>query len=355
MEAAKLSNVDAEVEQGSSEETLEGVSNVSTKPFSDIVSCKLMQQLISKGSTNGDIARMCLLPCGDVVAVYQSENNIKLKLFEKDNFTNKLYFDIYNHITLTAIDIALFDRNRVAVAVTGTVEGNEMIEVNSIHLIIMSPNLEMSPEIKLKYKCEKIACFNNRMYCYSPDLKRSRFIPCPGIEILAMNGELLRTIQLFDTVSCFCPTKDGGITYFGSRKISGSIKKIFRSVTYDNTEVFNHLISDVMYKESKCILSDIKGNNIVFTSSGKGVLLNLDGSVKHVLLDATCMYVTGEEWHAFRGTGRPSRPTTIADIRRNPSSMCFSDDYNTVWAAGTIGARSTRKDFIYSFKIQYST
>ena len=357
---------EAEAELGSSEETLEGVNHVSTKPFSSIVSCQLMKQQFPR--RDGEITEMCLLPGGDILVVSQkhsqnyrletdtleTQTHIKLELLDNKTLNDKLYFAIYDHITVISLDKALFDRKRVAIAISGTLDQNgAKEEINSIHLVSVTPVLEISAEIKLEYRCEKISCFNNRIYCYSPDLKRSRFIPCPGIDILDMSGDLLKTIQLFDTVSCFTPTKDGGVVYFGARKLNGNI---FRSVSKDNVEVFLHQAPQ--YERQKYVYTDVEGNTITFTESGKVVLLNPDGSEKRVLLDTANIETTDAEAIEFdprvnRWWGRPLRtPPEKPYIRvnRQPTSMCFSDDYNKIMLAGRINVTK----FVYTFKVEYS-
>ena len=350
-------DVDAEVELGSSEETLEGVSNVSTKPFSNIVSLTLDKHKTidvfqrSNNNTISVITRMCLFSKGQVITC-RTRDSVELELLDSINMNTVFTFDLHRRIQNvqfipTSMDIALFDRNRVAVAMTGTFV-KDMIpeEVNSIHLIKVSPRVEISPEIKLKYTCEKINCFNNKIYCYSPDLNRSRFVACPGIEILAMNGELLKTIQLFDKVSCFCPTKDGDIIYFGDFSV--------KCVTTDNIEVFSRPTNG----GPQCAISDKEGN-IIILNSGNVELTNPDGSQCRVLLDINSMEITDENLRQFR-----CYAVKKEDITRQPMSICFSDDYKKFLVA--VNFRCTRnvensyaiiqKDFlcIYMYKIQYS-
>lgn len=168
----------------------------------------------------------------------------------------------------------------------------------------MSPSVKVGPEIKRKYCCEKISCFSNKIYCYSYDLNISAMIYCPGIEILSQTGDLLKTIQLFDQLSCFYPSKDGNIIYFGSRMVG----HFFRCATADNTEVFQY---PTLFLEPKFAVSDTQGNVIILSSSGEIVLLNPKGSEKRVILHR-------------------------ADIKAaRVTSMYYSDKNNTILLAGS--------------------
>ena len=367
MAACELSKVEGEL--NSSDETLESVSNVSPKPFSDIASVQLVKRKLLMSISNERkyyiVTRTCLLPDGHVVAVFRESvhetitwgDTWHLKLLDSDMKT-KLVFDINNKLDSarlkpTSVDMAVFDRKRVAVAMTGSlIEQKGMAEepVSSIHLITVYPSVEISPEIKLKYKTEKINCFNNKMYCYSPNLKRSRFMPCPGIEILSINGELLKSIQLFDTVSCFCPTKDGDIVYFGSRNMDNNYsQKVYRCVSRDNIEIFSQLRSEL--PEYDACISDIEGN-IIVSHSGNIVLLNPDGSQNRVLLANNNMEVTDEDMTEFGLTTRDA-------IVRQQTSFCFSDDYATLLVTGcfqynTPHGEYSLKQKIYVHKFRYS-
>ena len=107
---------------------------------------------------------------------------------------------------------------------------------------------------------------------------------------------MLKTIQLFDQVSCFCPTKGGGIIYFGSRKVDSYSKNVCRCVTDCNVEVFSHTDAD---KPTYAVIADMAGNIIALNSSGNIVLLNPDGSHNRVLLNQNDMAVTDEEIGSF--------------------------------------------------------
>ena len=74
---SKLSKVETEddAEQGSSEENLEGVSNVGTKPFSRIASCQLLKQNLSDNAWGRiETTGICLLPDGHVVVCQKRHN-----------------------------------------------------------------------------------------------------------------------------------------------------------------------------------------------------------------------------------------------------------------------------------------
>ena len=326
-----------EAERGSSEETLECVSNVSTKLFSDIASCRLVKQRLIEGWDKGDqITGIVQLSNGKLVVVVRSECGYDkyLKILD-ETFETKLDFDMRSqyqnvHIDESKIKIALFDGNRVATLISCRMLRKEIHElVNIIHLISVDPYM-VGAEIKLKYTCEHIACSNNKIYCYSPDLRRSTMISCPGVEILSINGEVLKTIQLFDQVSCFCPTKDGGIVYFGSRKVDGRTKDVFRCVTEDSVEVFSHTNAEKPIN----VIADIAGNIIVLNSFGNIVLLTPDGSQKRGLLKQSDMEITGQDTCSFGPGWVGLRKESIS---RYITSMCFSDDYKIILVACRLG------------------
>ena len=57
-----------------------------------------------------------------------------------------------------------------------------------------------------------------------------------------------------------------------------------------------------------------------------------------------------------RSIGRRSfrEPTKKEEIHTHPTSMCFSEDYNTIRVAGYVEDRMRQKDFVNSYKIQHS-
>ena len=334
-------NADNEAEQGSSEETLEGCSNVCTKPFSDIDSVRLIQQKLFPKDFGNQITGIVQLPNEQVVVVVGGSC---LKILDKGlqtklslNATSKFHPQSQRWYS-PKIKIALFDGRRVAALISC------QTVVDSLHVISVFPSTEVSNEIKLKYVCEHFACSNNKIYCYYPDLNRSTFFICPGIEILSINGEVLKTIQLFDQVSCFCPSKDGDIIYFGSREVDGSKTDVFRRVTKDNVEVFSHASSE----KPTYATSDMAGNVIVLTSSGKIVLLNPDGSQNRILLDQRDMEVTDEDVRSLGGNiGGQKR------ITKQLVSLCFNDDYNKLLVAGAIRS-DTIIPKMWTYKLQFS-
>ena len=306
-----------EAEQGSSEETLEAVTNVSTKPFSHIAACQhLQQKMVDKWSRSGfgEITGLVLLSDGQAVICQPSKRQLRVldKNWEtKLNLQMKSYTN-YSKYSTDCMAVALFDRKRVAVAISCTwqrTEG-ELEENTFINIITVSPSVKLGPEMKRKYRCGNITCFNNKIYCYAYDLNISTMICCPGIEILSQTGDLLKTIELFDQVSCFCPSKDGSIIYFGSRMVENSVSTFFKCVTADNTEVFQYSTS----LQPKFAVSDTQGNVIILSSAGEIVLLNPKESEKRVVLHKT-------------------------NIKAEcVTSMYYSDKNNTILLAGSLNS-----------------
>lgn len=301
-----------EAEQGSSEETLEAVTNVSTKPFSHIASCQHLKE-----KTVYEWGRMCertgivLLSDGQAVICQPSKRQLRVlgkNLETKLNLQMKSHTN-YSQYSTDSMAVALFDRKRVAVAISCTWQRtDEELEENTfINIVTVSPSVKLGPEMKRKYRCENITCFNNKIYCYSDDLNISTMIYCPGIEILSQTGDLLKTIQLFDQVSCFCPSKDGDIIYFGSRMVENSASTFFKCVTADNTEVFQY----PTLLKPKFAVSDTQGNVIILNSAGEIVLLNPKGSEKRVVLHTTNIQA------------------------KRVTLMCYSDENNTILLAGS--------------------
>lgn len=298
-----------EAGQGSSEETLEGATNVSTKSFSHIASCQLLMQKQSGArNTLTGITAIVLLPDNQAVTCDPSAR--QLNILDEDMETKvNLQLKYQNTVSINSAAIALFDNKRVAVAIACTWQSSEKEpeETTFINIVTVSPSVKVGPEIKRKYRCGNITCFNNKIYCYSYDLNISTMIYCPGIEILSQTGDVLKTIQLFDQVSCFCPSKDGNIIYFGSRMVENRASTFFKCVTADNTEVFQY----PTLLKPKFAVSDTKGNVIILNSAGEIVLLNPKGSKKRVVLHKTNI-------QAERVT-----------------SMCCSDENNTILLAGS--------------------
>ena len=75
-----------DTEHGSSERSLEGVSNVSTKLFSDMDSCQLGKQRLSVGRNKSDqISGIVQLSDGQVAVVYQLKEIDKyLEILDKE-------------------------------------------------------------------------------------------------------------------------------------------------------------------------------------------------------------------------------------------------------------------------------
>ena len=355
-------------ELGSSEETLETATNISTKVFSDITSLQLVgQKALHDIYQNGrrEIIRMCCLPNGQFLTSFkygndgtrQAADKFALELLDNDM---KLKFDFNRYLQCVfketcPNDIAVFDRERVAVAFSAYVMKADQTrdEMNSVHIITVTPRVEIGPEIKLKYKCEKIACYNKRLYCYSQDLQRSRIFKCPGIEVLASNGEVLKTIQLFEGVTCFCPTKGGDIIYLTDTSV--------KCVSTGNTEVFTLINSNV--RSGNYVVSDIKGNIVVLVqSSGNVMLLNRDGSYR-VLLDNSNMITDDDvssisievnndrQSHSY-GTVQQGGTVTLKkeEFAFHPMTLCFTDDYNKLIVTGYTRYNSHKRYYCYGYK-----
>ena len=364
-------------ELGSSEETLETATNISTKVFSDITSLQLVgQKALNDIYQNGrrEIIRMCCLPDGQFMIAFKYRNDgtgqaadkFALELLDDGM---KLKFDFNRYLCQGRLtcpnDIAVFDREQVAVSFSAYVWKADQTrdEMNSVHIITVTPRVEIGPEIKLKYKYVKIACYNKRLYCYSQDLQRSRIFKCPGIEILASNGEVLKTVQMFENVTCFCPTKGGDIIYLTDTSV--------KCVSTDNTEVFALINSNV--GSGNYVVSDIKGNIVVLVqSSGNVMLLNRDGSFR-VLLDNSNM-ITDEDIssisievnndrqrHSY-GTVQQGGTVTLKkeEFAFHPMTVCFTDDYNKLIVTGYTryytcipGYKEYKRYKLHSYKIKF--
>ena len=356
-----------EVEQGSSDETFESVSNVSSKPFSNIITGRLVQQKLMEGPRvpgpiiNDQISGIVQLPSGHVVVVVQpikgtfnqnAGSDRYLKILDK-GLETKLCIDTWSKLqqphetcNKSKINIALFDGRRVAASISCVVPSRgHGGHVNILHVLSVFPNIEIGQEIKLKYTCELIACSNNKIYCYSPDLNKSTLIACPGVEMMSLNGEVLTTIQLFDQVSCFCPSVDGGIIYFGNREVDGCKTEVFRRVTKDNVEVFSHAcVEKPIYATA-----DKAGNLIVLTLSGNVIVLNPDGSRKRVLLHQNYMAVTDEDRHSLL-----DRTAKEVVVKRQQTAIHFSENSNILLVAGLISLRFVTSKKIYAYKLEFS-
>ena len=316
-----------DAEQGSSELTLEhGMQNIGTKSFRSIKSCSLLKET----EMVNYISKVCMLPDGRVVCqFFSSRSGRYLNILDKDMISIKelsLSKDDAS-MDLSFLDVAVLDIKRVVILMSGlasvrTKNYQTMENVNIIQMVTLMPNVEVGREIKLKYKCTKITCFNNKIYVYSPDLPKSSGFRCAGIEILNLNGDVLKTIQLLKRVSCFCPNKDGDIVYFGTRYVNGIIKHFFKCVTKEGVNVYNSSCS----VQPKFATIDIEGNIMILASENIAVL-KPDGSQMHVLLKRESV---DKNWH--------------------PTSMFYNDINNTILVAGCI---EMNKNKLYLFQLQY--
>ena len=325
---AEYRSVEDDAELGSSELTLEhGMQNIGTKSFRSIKSCSLLKETEMVNCSS----KVCMLPDGRIV--YHFDRRGCLNILDKDMTTIKvLVIPPYKgdaSVDFSSLDVAVLDTKRVVIliSVLASVETKNYRtdeNVNIIQMVTLMPNVELGREIKLKYTCKKIACFNNKIYVYSPDLPKSSCFRCAGIEILNLNGDVLKTIQLFEQLSCFCPNKDGDIVYFGTRYVNGINKHFFKCVTKEGVEVYNSSCS----VQPKFATIDIEGNIMILASENIAVL-KADGSQMHVLLKRESL---DKNWH--------------------PTSMFYNDINNTILAAGYIEDYKN-KNKLYLFQLQY--
>lgn len=156
-----------EAEQGSSEKTLEGVTNVSTKSFSHIASCQLLtQKALGNRENMLRMTNIVLLPDGQAVIALPIEG--QLKILAKDMET-KLHLNMkrqfnFMPFSIFSVAMALFDRKCVAVAMCCAWQRTtgEQEEMTYINIVSVSQSVQLGPEIKRKYRCEKITCFNKQ-------------------------------------------------------------------------------------------------------------------------------------------------------------------------------------------------
>ena len=318
-----------DAEHGSSELALEhGVNNIGTKSFLSIKSC----QSLAAVSVSTEPSKVCMLQ--DSRVIYQSGKRL-LSILDKDMTTTaelehpswNVPFETY----ISALDIASFDSKRVAILVSGSkkklpgTKGTEAINV--IQLATIIPNVSLDKEIHLRYFCKKVACFDNKLYVYTRDLRKSSYIKCAGVEIIAPNGDVLKTVQLFQDISCFCPDKNGDIVYFGSKKLYGKTVCFIKFISSEDKEVYENLCTE----QPKSATLDTEGNVLILDSSGNIAVLKPDGSRVQCLLKRESV---DENWQ--------------------PTTMCYNDINNTILVGGYIyGCSDSVRNKLYLFQLQY--
>ena len=319
-----------ETDHGSSELELEqGFNNIGTKSFLSIKSCQNLRNV----TVSSLPSKVCMLQ--DVRIIYQY--GYRLEILDKD-MTNiatlKLprgksdgQFKIYDVIDVTSFDSAVFDSKRVAILVSGqrTLLSGENENFDCFQLATLIPAIELGHDIYLRYRCRKIACHNNKIYVYTPDLCKS-FIECPGVVIMASNGDVLHTVQFLQDLTCFCPDKNGDIVFFGSR--NREEKHFIKCVSKEGKELYKHSCS----VQPTSMVPDTEGNLLVLHSSGNITVLKSNGSQAQCLLTPEHI---DKKWRA--------------------TFMCYNDVSNTILIGGYMYISDdyvpTHK--LYLFQLQY--
>ena len=75
------------------------------------------------------------------------------------------------------------------------------------------PTVELGREISLKYSVYELACHNTNIYVSTDNLNKWSLFVCGGIEILSDVGQVIKTIQLFETPERIFVQSDGNIIY----------------------------------------------------------------------------------------------------------------------------------------------
>ena len=314
-----------DAEQGSSELALEhGFNNIGTKSFLSIKSCQSLKTV----SVSTQPSKVCMLQDSRVIYQFGSKN---LSILDKDMTTTINFEFQYSKtdfkIDVNLLDFALLDNRRVAILVSGWKEMKHSGEKEALNIIQMAsliPNVALGQEILLRYMCVKIACHDKKMYVYTTDLCISSYFKCAGVEIIAPNGNVLKTVQLFKNISCFCPNRYGDIVFFRSEYVNCITKRFIRCVSTEGNEVFEHLCSE----QPKFATLDTEGNVLILDSSGNIAVLTPDGSQVRCLLKRESV---DEKWQ--------------------PTSMCYNDINNTVLVGGYISHSKSCQLCLY--QLQY--
>ena len=146
----------------------------------------------------------CLMPNGEAVVcnigdysvtVVDTNMNMKLQLPRKMSSGGPVH---------PSNDVARLDDRRVVVSIP---------TAKILQILSVIPALELGREIVLKYACYGLACYNNNIYVSTDDLNRWSCFVCAGIEVLSENGDVIKTIQLFERPDRIFPLNDGNIMY----------------------------------------------------------------------------------------------------------------------------------------------
>ena len=267
------------LEQDSSEEIID--EWVSKKSFCDIQSGSVVKEL---NDIKKKLYLCCPLPDERVLVCTYNTYTYTKDLFDSQRTCTNLeildndmdieaYIDFNEMITY----VVVVDKQTVVASI-------RHFQKVCLQLISVKPkNIGLEKLIDLNYKCDGLASYNNTIYVYSNDLKQSPFSSCKGVQILSMNGDVLKTVHLLDYLCGFCLNKDGNITYIGERRgYSNTSKFIFKCVTKEGSVKFSYPVSMEVAKSNPSVM-DGAGNIIKVGSSGKIIVMKLDGSERTLL------------------------------------------------------------------------
>ena len=168
-----------------------------------------------------------------------------------------------------------------------------MSPAKPLQFISVKPALTFGQEIHMKCDCDGIVCYKKELYVYSHCLDELAVFRYEGFKILSIKGKVLKTIPLFDNITCFSLNKQGNIVYFGSRQINDSKESFMKCVTREGT-----IISQSPYPKSVppvAIILDEEGNVIVCDVSSycnSVEVIKEDGKIKKRLILAESYWRT---------------------------------------------------------------
>ena len=246
--------------------------------FWDISSCSLVKKVTiplafrGQGYFDSKVS-CCIMPNGESVVCCQPEGavfilnkDLSLKQRINPNPTGTT-----NHHQPN--EVAMLDNRRVVVSVPSA----ELLQVISI-----MPTVELGREISLKYSCDKVTCHNTNIYVSTHNLNRWSAFGCGGIEILSDVGDVIKTVQLFETPERIFVQSDGDIIY------QSCVNKCLKYVTKDGVITAKYPVSGFRSDS----VFDKQGHVLQFDDD-KICVRSIDGQQQKVVFQGACSTTRG--------------------------------------------------------------
>ena len=253
-----------------------------TNIFWDISSCSLVKKATipldfrRRGYFDSKVS-CCIMPNGESVVCCNPEAAVYI--LNKDlTVKQKINLNPTGTTNHQPYQVAMLDNRRVVVSVPSA----KLLQVISI-----MPTVELGREIFLKYSCDEVTCHNTNIYVSTQNLNKWSVFGCGGIEILDDCGDVIKTIQLFETPKRIFVQSDGNIIY----KPSG--QQYLKYVTKDSVITDKYQVID-FYSDSDF---DNQGHMLQFDDD-KICVHSIDGQRQKVVLQGAGATTQGKLEHS---------------------------------------------------------